>query len=170
MSTIEYTQAKNKDDIEKIAVLADEIWNEHFPPIIGQDQVDYMVEKYQSERAITSQIEEDGYEYYMIWVDHDLAGYMGVKEEDGALFLSKFYIHERYRGQHLATMSLQFLSALCKERGLDKIWLTCNKHNDAPLAIYDHLGFTITSSQVTDIGSGFVMDDYVLTYPIDTTA
>ncbi len=170
MSTIEYTQAKNKDDIEKIAALADEIWNEHFPPIIGQDQVDYMVEKYQSESAITSQIEEDGYEYYMIWVDQDLAGYMGVKEEDGALFLSKFYIHERYRGQHLATTSFHFLTALCKERGLNKIWLTCNKHNNGPLAIYDHLGFKVTSSQVTDIGSGFVMDDYVLTYPIETTA
>ncbi len=168
MSTIIYTQAKSEEDIEKIAALADEIWNEHFPPIIGQDQVDYMVEKYQSEKAIASQIRDDGYEYYMIWVDNELAGYMGVKEEDGALFLSKFYIHERYRGQHLATMAFHFLTALCKERGLSKIWLTCNKHNDDPLAIYDHLGFEVTSSQVTDIGSGFVMDDYVLTYPIQT--
>ncbi|MFR9065367.1 MAG: GNAT family N-acetyltransferase, partial [[Clostridium] scindens] len=55
---------------------------------------------------------------------------------------------------------------LCRERGLSKIYLTCNKHNDNTLAIYDHLGFKITDEQVADIGNGFVMDDYILTYAI----
>ena len=35
----------NDDDIKNLADLAHTIWNEYFPPIIGQAQVDYMVEK-----------------------------------------------------------------------------------------------------------------------------
>ena len=58
------------------------------------------------------------------------------------------------------------ISDICKERGLKKIWLTYNKHNDNTLKIYDHLGLQITDSQVADIGNGFVMDDYILTYEI----
>ena len=35
--------AKTDDDIREIAVLAEEIWNQHFVDIIGKAQVDYMV-------------------------------------------------------------------------------------------------------------------------------
>ena len=70
------------------------------------------------------------------------------------------------RGQHLATEALNFLIRLCEERGLKKIWLTCNKYNAHTLKVYDHLGFVITDEQVADIGNGFVMDDYILTYEI----
>ena len=61
---------------------------------------------------------------------------------------------------------MNFLINLCKERGLKKIWLTCNKYNANTLAIYNHLGFVITDAQMADIGNGFVMDDYILTYEI----
>ena len=41
-----------------------------------------------------------------------------------------------------------------------------NKYNDNTLSIYSHLGFEITDEQVADIGGGFVMDDYILTYTV----
>ena len=57
---------------------------------------------------------------------------------------------------------MNFLKDICRERGISAIWLTCNKHNNNTLAIYDHLGFKIIDTQVADIGNGFVMDDYIL--------
>ena len=33
------------EDLKRIAGLAEEIWHQHFTPIIGEDQVNYMVEK-----------------------------------------------------------------------------------------------------------------------------
>ncbi len=158
--------AKTDTDIQNIATLANEIWHQHFVPIIGTSQVEYMVEKFQSYPAIKHQISNDSYEYFQLFIDDTLAGYTGVHAENGELFLSKLYIHESFRGLHLATKAFHFLVELCKERGLEKIWLTCNKHNDNTLAIYDHLGFKVTDSQVADIGNGFVMDDYILTYYI----
>ena len=58
------------------------------------------------------------------------------------------------------------LIELCKVRSLDKIWLTCNRGNESDLAIYKHFGFIQTREQVSDIGGGFVMDDYILEYPV----
>jgi RimJ/RimL family protein N-acetyltransferase len=122
-----------------------------------------MVEKFQSYDAIRAQI-ADGYEYFMVYDEENLAGYIGIHAEPakGELFLSKLYIHKDYRGKHLATQAVAFLKTLCQERELHKIWLTCNKHNTRTLAVYAHLGFQNVRSQVADIGNGFVMDDYIL--------
>lgn len=160
-------KAETDKEIQDIAILAKKIWNQHFVPIIGQAQVDYMVEKFQSYPALCAQVKEDGYEYYQILVDGALAGYTGIHPESGSLFLSKLYIEKSYRGRHLATEAFRFLVNLCRERGLDKIWLTCNKHNDNTLSIYRHLGFEVTDTQEADIGNGFVMDDYIMTYVIN---
>ena len=167
MNKIDFITTTSDSEIKNVAALANEIWHQHFVPIIGLDQVEYMVEKFQSYPAISRQIKEDGYEYFRIYLNDIFAGYTGVHAEADALFLSKLYIKEDCRGNHLATHTLKYLIQLCKERGLKKIWLTCNKYNANTLAVYDHLGFKITDEQVADIGNGFVMDDYILTYIIE---
>lgn len=163
MSQTRLVPAVTDSEIHDIAVLAEEIWHEHFTDIIGEEQVNYMVDKFQSYPALKEQI-QNGYEYYQIHSGSTMAGYTGVHEDDGALFLSKLYIKKDCRGQHLASEAFRYLTALCRERGLSRIWLTCNKHNANTLAVYSHLGFSITDEQVADIGNGFVMDDYILTY------
>lgn len=165
MEQLTITLATTPGDIAKLAKLANEIWHQHFTPIIGEAQVNYMVDQFQSAPALTEQINE-GYEYFMLFYDGVFSGYVGVHEENGSLFLSKLYIHEGARGKHISTATFHYLVDLCKNRCLDKIWLTCNKHNDHTLSVYEHLGFITTRSQVTNIGNGFVMDDYILEYAI----
>ena len=46
------------DKICQLEKLAKEIWNQHFVPIIGQDQVDYMLNKFQSCESIKTQMSE----------------------------------------------------------------------------------------------------------------
>lgn len=152
-------------DIAEIAKLAEIIWHEHFTPIIGTDQVNYMVDKFQSFPALKEQI-EGGYEYFRVFNNDIFSGYIGIHEEDGALFLSKLYLAKESRGQHLATKAFDFLKTLCRERGLSKIWLTCNKYNSHTLNVYHHLGLETTRTQVADIGNGYVMDDFILEYQI----
>ena len=72
------------EDLKRIAGLAEEIWHQHFTPIIGEDQVNYMVEKFQSYPALKEQTENDGYEYYQIFCGQDLAGYTGIHPETDA--------------------------------------------------------------------------------------
>lgn len=159
-------KADTDEQIRQIADLAGVIWNEHFTPIIGKDQVDYMVEKFQSYPALKGQL-DDGYEYYQIFDNGEFCGYTGIHPgEDGRLFLSKLYIRKDHRGHHLATRAFRFLTDLCRERGYSAVWLTCNKHNDNSLRIYRHLGFQTVDTQEADIGGGFIMDDYIMEYRI----
>ena len=166
MGQLEVRKAETDTQVREIADLAKVIWNEHFTPIIGKDQVDYMVEKFQSYPALKEQISE-GYEYYQIFSGGEFCGYNGIHPgEDNRLFLSKLYLKKESRGHHLATGAFSFLKEICRERGYSAIWLTCNKHNDNSLGVYRHFGFEIIDTQEADIGGGFIMDDYIMEYKI----
>ena len=165
MNTATISPAKKDAELQDIAALANEIWHQHFTDIIGEAQVNYMIDKFQSYPAIKEQV-ENGYEYFQLYSGHTFVGYTGIHEENDSLFLSKLYIKKSFRGQHLSTEVFRFLIKLCQERGLSKIWLTCNKNNTNTLNVYHHWGFVTTREQKADIGNGFYMDDYILEYKI----
>ena len=48
-----------------LAGVANEVWHEFFPCILSDEQIDYMVDKFQSYDAMKKQM-EDGYEYYFV--------------------------------------------------------------------------------------------------------
>ena len=116
----------NEELIYSLSAIADEIWHEHFTPIIGEAQVDYMLEKFLSPDALAEQI-NNGYEYFLFSYEYTFAGFSGVHEEDGSLFLSKLYVHKDFRGKGISSYMFRKYIEMCKERNLNKIWLTCNR-------------------------------------------
>ena len=109
MNNIKIMPTNTDTEIQAVAALATEIWHQHFIPIIGEAQVDYMVEKFQSYPAISRQIKEDGYEYFRIFINDTFAGYTGVHAEDDALFLSKLYIKKDCHGNSAATLNSKII-------------------------------------------------------------
>lgn len=152
-------RVSNENHIVTIECLACEIWNEHFTPIIGKAQVDYMLEEFQSKKAITDQI-ENGLLYFLINKNNDPIGYIGVIPEDKQLFLSKLYITLAERGKGHGRKTIEFLEQLAIKKNLSKISLTVNRNNSATITTYKKLGFENRGSTVRDIGNDFVMDDY----------
>jgi len=150
------------EEIAELTQLAAEIWREYYVSIITIEQIDFMIEKFQSVSAITEQIHHQGYEYYLISHDDFAVGYMSVRQDEGKLFLSKFYIRKEYRGRGYAGQATAFLEQLCKDRNLSHIWLTVNRHNESSIAIYKKKGFRTVREQIAEIGNGFVMDDYIM--------
>ncbi len=165
MEGVRFFPVNNMELIYTLSTMAEEIWHEYFTPLIGEEQVDYMLEKFLSPDALESQIEA-GYEYHLFTSEYIFAGFTGIKVENDSMFLSKLYVHEDYRGNKLATYVFNQLLNICKKRNLNKIWLTCNRHNTKSIDIYKHWGFEIVREEVTDIGGGFVMDDYILEYKL----
>ena len=55
------TPVQNYYQIETVVELAKEIWTEHYVPIIGIEQVEYMLAKSQSFDAISNQIANEGF-------------------------------------------------------------------------------------------------------------
>ena len=154
-------KVSDENQIVIIENLASEIWNEHFTPIIGKAQVDYMLEKFQSKKAITEQL-KNGFLYFLIKNNNDPVGYIGVLPKDRQLFLSKLYITLDERGKGRGRKAIEFLEQLAIEKNVNKISLTVNRNNSATINAYKKLGFDIRGSAVKDIGNGFVMDDYIL--------
>ncbi len=147
------------EQIATIEKLADAIWREHYTPIIGQEQVEYMLGTFQSREAIAKQIGE-GVAYYLFTEAQRPLGYMSVKPDHEALFLSKLYVSAAERNRGYAKEALLFLMELAKQQGFAKIALTVNKNNTVAIAAYERLGFRNLGSTVQPIGNGFVMDDY----------
>lgn len=162
MENFRIFQVKEKEDFPQIETLAREIWEEHYTPIIGVAQVDYMLEKFQSAKAMEGQVEE-GYEYFMILEEGRLVGYLAFKEEADGLFLSKVYVHSSVRGRGLGKAAIEFVKTEAQNRGLSQIRLTVNKYNHYSIAAYLKMGFEKTRELVMDIGEGYVMDDYEMT-------
>ena len=156
-------KADTDADIQRIADLADIIWHEHFTPIIGIDQVEYMLDKFQSYRAISEAVKNDGYVYYMAYENDELCGYCGIRPETGGdVFISKVYVESSHRKKGIARRLIETVKSEYPDPG--KLYLTVNRHNDGPIAVYKKLGFYIAKEQKADIGNGFVMDDYVMEF------
>jgi len=156
---IHIEKISNNHQIEIIEELAREIWNEHFTPIIGKSQIDYMLEKFQSKKSIAEQIEK-GYLYFLIRKNSRHIGYFGVFPEDDHLFLSKLYITSSERGKGYGRKTIEFIEALTIEKKLRKMLLTVNRNNSDTIETYKKLSFVVQRSIVKDIGNNFVMDDY----------
>ena len=151
--------AKSADDFIKISELADIIWREHYITIISEAQIDYMLDKFNSPEAIKSQINQ-GALFYIISYQDLPVGYVAVKKETDYLFLSKLYVLSSHRGKKIGKAAMQHVNDLAKSFNLNTIKLHVNKYNTNSIMVYEKLGFVKTRALVSDIGNGFVMDDY----------
>ncbi len=159
---VEIRICETKQEIEQLAKLANEIWHEYFVQLLSPEQIDYMVEKFQSYDVLEHAIYQEGYLYYLLYEQEDLIGYCGIHPEEELIFLSKLYLHKQWRGKGLSSLLLNQVIVYAKEHGKRGIYLTCNKYNQHSLDIYRAKGFYETDSVKTEIGHGFIMDDYIL--------
>lgn len=152
-------------DVRRLAKVAREVWREANVAFCTPEQVDYMIEKFQSFEAITGQLMQ-GYRYFLIEDGDEILGYFGVQNQGERLFLSKFYILKLNRGRGLFSMGLQRMIDICKEDGLESIYLTVNRNNTHAYEVYLAKGFKVVAEECADIGFGFVMDDYIMEYEV----
>jgi len=153
-------EVRNNEQIGIVESLAKEIWIEHYTSIIGKDQVEYMLDKFQSGAAISDQISMQGFMYFLIEERGEQIGYIGVQPSGSDLFLSKIYVRAAHRGKGFGRKALQFVEALAGRLHLTKISLTVNKNNIETIKAYEKMGFKNRGPIVQEIGNGFLMDDF----------
>ncbi|MFD1615102.1 GNAT family N-acetyltransferase [Gelatiniphilus marinus] len=159
---IDINQANKTADYNLIEDLAHVIWREHYIPMVGKPQIDYMLEKFQSAKAIKNQIENEGFEYFIIHFNKTPAGYIAIKKEKEHLFLSKIYVLQTHRGKKIGKAAMLKVEDKAKAYHLKAIRLGVNVNNTNSIKAYEKLGFKIVKPFVTYIGNGFVMDDFIM--------
>lgn len=154
-----------ENDMTKLAALASKIWHEYWTEILTESQIEYMLENFQSVNAIEKQIAEERYNYYFISDENnENIGYFGISNKENYMFLSKLYLLKEYRRKGIGKAAFEKIKQLAAKENLTTIRLTVNKYNTNTINAYKKWGFIITDAVITDIGSGFVMDDYIMEY------
>lgn len=162
--TFSRLEKDNREGIREMSRLATEIVREHYDPIIGPEQNDYMLKKYQSAEAIKKQIAE-GSMYYFVCADSEPIGFISIIPYENEMYLDKFYLRKDMRGKGISHIMLDHIIARTEDAGFNRIMLNVNKNNPS-VGVYEKLGFIKEESVKQDIGGGFIKDDYIFRYYI----
>ena len=158
---MEIKEVKDVHSAEKVARLADIVWREHYDGILAADQIDYMLDKFQSASAVQEQI-SNGTSYYLVRDDGMGVGYFAIEPQQGLMFISKLYLIKAARGIGYGRSCVRFIEEQAAQRKLGIMRLTVNRKNSTSVAVYKKLGFSIVGEGSVDIGGGFSMDDYYM--------
>ena len=153
-------------DVRRMVKVAETVWREANISFCSAEQVEYMIERFQSFEAVQGQLLQ-GYRYFVLEENGDIVAYFGVQPQGERLFLSKFYILKEYRGQGLFSAGLDVMKRLCREGDMQAVYLTVNRNNRHAYEVYLKKNFKVIEEAVADIGCGFVMDDYIMQLDLD---
>ena len=153
-----------KADLPAISKLAGVIWRACYPGIITHAQIDYMLARMYSLDVLRDEICSQEIRYDQLLVDGKPAGFAsyGPASEPGVMKLHKLYLLPGMHGRGLGSLLLQHVEREVRAGTGRRLILSVNKRNIRAIAAYRRNGFVIAESVVTDIGGGFVMDDYIM--------
>lgn len=162
---IKLEQVKTQEQIDSLCEIAEKVWHLTYDSLVPAGQVEYMIEKFQSVHAVKDQIKNLNYRYYMMVCNGQNAGFIGFSpryEGREEMFLSKVYLLPEFRGHGAVKAAFALVEKETRKEGLSKIRLTVNKGNTHAVEVYSHYGFETVEKVKTDIGEGFVMDDFIM--------
>lgn len=162
---IEFESIKNLEQCDELYKLAVEINSEHYAAITGIEQVNYMMEKFMSPQVSMEKISK-GADYFFVKENDANVGYFCLEYRGEEVFLSKLYLLKSSRGKGYARMIFDKVKSLSRQANAKCITLTVNRGNKESVAVYKRLGFYVYKEAVTDIGGGYVMDDYFMKFDL----
>ncbi len=155
-------------DILLLQQLAHTIWYSHYPGIITIEQIEYMLDLMYSANAINKEM-MDGHKWVLMFVKDQPVGFISYyfEVDDKKVKLNKLYLLQSYHGLGYGQQALNYIKTRAKELLANVLYLTVNRKNKKAIDAYLKAGFFVEKSIITDIGNGYVMDDYIMTFKID---
>ena len=158
----EYRIIKTDEDIEELSLLARKTWNVHYPPIIGQEQVNYMLEMMYSVDSLRKQIFEDNNIFTGAYINGKMAGFISVCRTGG----KDYFLHKLYVDPDLFRKGIGkgLFDHVFSGIDFETIRLTVNRQNYKAVNFYFKIGYKIEKIIDIGIGGGFVMNDFVMLF------
>lgn len=149
-------------DANAIAALAERIWRVHYPPIIGAEQVEFMLTTMHTPAKVVEQMEK-GTTFSFIVNGEKVIGYIATSiPASGELFIHKFYIDPNQQGKGIGKKVFDEILELNPQT--ETIRLTVNRMNYKSINFYYKVGFVIEEVKDFDIGGGYFMNDFVMAW------
>jgi len=156
-----YRTAVASADIQIIRELANQIWREHYPTIISQEQIEYMLTRRFTYDRVKEQLQQ-GVIYEIINDGNRDIGYLSYEKDvdNSAVNLHQIYILLSEHGKGYGQATLNRVMDYGRKQNLQTAELYVNKNNTKAIKAYKRAGFVIVQELVMDIGNGFIRDDY----------
>jgi GNAT superfamily N-acetyltransferase len=153
------------ENIPLIKEIAEKSWRKHYPGILSNEQIEYMLEQMYSETELKNHFENPNYHYYLLGDEEKTLGIMGFENhyQEKTTKLHRIYLLEEAKGKGVGKFAINFLKNQAKESGDQRIILNVNKQNSS-YYFYTSQGFKVYEEGVFEIGNGYVMDDYLMEY------
>jgi RimJ/RimL family protein N-acetyltransferase len=150
-----------ESDFKLIAELAKSIWQKHYVPIIGEEQVSYMLSTIYSKNSLTEQTQAKKHVFYLIKEVDNIIGFVSISAENKTdYWIHKFYVLQNNQNKGIG--SIVFNEVLKQMNHPKTIRLTVNRQNFKSINFYFKLGFKIEKVADFDIGNGYFMNDFVM--------
>jgi diamine N-acetyltransferase len=158
-----------KDELELIQKLAERIWPHTFSSILSPEQIKYMLNWMYAPQKLAEQL-ESGHHFFVIEENNEALGFIGIEPAFpilDSLRIHKIYVLPNQQGKGLGKQLIDHAIVFAKSRNLSKLHLNVNRFNKA-VDFYRHIGFSIIGEEDIDIGSGFLMEDYIMEFRINS--
>jgi GNAT superfamily N-acetyltransferase len=151
-------------DLPALAELAGVIWRASYPGIISREQIEFMLAHMYGPETLRDEILTQGIHFYRLLLNQRFCGFasLGPTQAAGVMKLHKLYLMPDLHGRGYGSRLLTHCAAEARRLGARRLILAVNKGNARAIAAYQRNGFAVAESVVTDIGNGFVMDDYIM--------
>ena len=151
-------------DIADVATLAARVWWAHYPGIISDAQIEFMLRQRYDAAVLRADLALDGVWWDLLIAGDRLAAFANslLSGEPGEMKLDKLYVDPQLQRGGLGGVLIEHVAARAAAQGCKRLILAVNKGNAKAIAAYRKRGFRIGESVVKDIGNGFVMDDYIM--------
>jgi len=149
-------------DLPSVAALAREIWRLHYPPIIGIDQTEYMLQRMYAIDVLQRFIATPGSAFELLRIDERLAGFLayGRGPVAGEFRLEKLYVHPDYHGRGYGATLIDRTETVARAHRTTAIALNVHQRNAIAIRAYQRKGFVVRRAFANDFGNGRPMDDY----------
>ncbi len=156
-----------EEDITSIREMARITWGPTYLPIIGQKQVDYMLDKMYSEGVLLEELMK-GFAFLIAEIGSTDVGFASYSLTDPDHFtykLHKLYVLPEAHGKGVGKFLINEIVNKIREAGGKCLELNVNRANNAR-NFYLKAGFNIKKTIDLDIGNGYYMNDYIMEKPV----
>lgn len=150
-------------DIPLIQALTEKIWRPTYQQILSAEQIDYMINLMYSTASLNRQMNELHHRFILLYEGTLAIGFAAYSNTDtaGIYKLHKIYLDGSYQGKGVGKFLINAVIDRVKAAQAHILELDVNRDNKARF-FYEKQGFTIVKEKDTDIGKGYLMNDYVM--------
>ena len=155
-------------DTATIRDIAYRTWPDTYGNIVPAAQLEYMLELFYSDEALTAQMEEKRHQFILVKESDVVLGFASYEHNylgQNTTRLHKIYLLPESQGKGAGKLLIDAVVKVATDNQSDVVSLNVNRFNTA-VTFYQKMGFEIVGEEDVALDHGYLMEDYKMEYKI----